>query len=272
MNRLALSLEPRQRSELLRSLRDIPQEAAFVEIHLDRLKPLPEVAPLVALATVPLVVTCRPRREGGGYSGDERCRVEILRRAQDAGARWTDVEWDAVHCFSGDGVLASRHWYSRFPRDLEAHHRSLASRAEGVKVAAVARSVHDVAALLEVLGRAKSPTIGIAMGRLGAITRALAPCFESALLTYASWDDDSTTGPGQSSIGDLVRLYCLDRVGPHTRVRLHVGSCPGEEVIAAANGANPGVYLHLATTREMVAAIVPVLCQHLPDVQVAEGW
>lgn len=197
--------------------------------------------------------------------------MEILRSAHDAGARWVDVEWDTVHALSGDGVLASRHWYDRYPPDLKAHYGTLASGAEAVKVAAMARSVHDVAELLDLVGRATRPTVGVAMGRLGVITRLLAPCFKSTLFTYAG-HDGSTTGPGQSSIGDLVEIYCLDRVGPHSRVRLHVGPWPGKDVIADSNGADPGAFLHLATSREMVAAIGPVLRDHLTDVQVVDGW
>jgi hypothetical protein len=141
-----------------------------------------------------------------------------------------------------------------------------------VKLAVTARTPADVAAVFDVLGRAEVPTVAIAMGELGRLTRVLAPCFLFSLLTYAAIDGASATAPGQSAVGELLEVYRLDRAGPHTTVHLHVGEPPGPEVVAAANAVEPGGVLHVPLPAVLAGAVVPVLRRHLAGVRVDDGW
>ena len=76
------------------------------------------------------------------------------------------------------------------------------------------------------------------MGTAGLITRLIAPCFESCLLTYASADDDAGTAPGQISVDLMIDHYGVDRVGPLTPVEVLIYSDPRREreAIAACRG------------------------------------
>lgn len=76
----------------------------IVEVRLDALwtsPPDPEDAAslledLLAAATVPLVATLRPRRQGGGFEGSEEVRIGLLEAAARAGFAWIDVENDLL--------------------------------------------------------------------------------------------------------------------------------------------------------------------------------
>ena len=72
---------------------------------------------------MPLVLTCRPERERGGFVGPEAERLAVLRAAFDAGAAYIDVELDtldAVSAWSGSPtkIIASQHWYDTMPPGL----------------------------------------------------------------------------------------------------------------------------------------------------------
>ena len=119
---------PAARAEALRV-------ADLVEFRLDRLPPLP-LARLLGEAAARAIVTFRPVREGGLFSGDEATREQRLRDALALGAAFVDVEWDAdfadavIAALSRAGrALASRlRGHARRPRRPGARHGGAASQ------------------------------------------------------------------------------------------------------------------------------------------------
>ena len=65
--------------------------ADMVELRLDSVADL-DVAGALAGRRRPVVVTCRPAWEGGGFTGSEEERRRILEQALEAGAEYVDVE------------------------------------------------------------------------------------------------------------------------------------------------------------------------------------
>ncbi len=118
---------PRSGEELLR-LWAMPQasECDLLELRLDFVDDAPtRVAALIAAAPRPVIATCRRAAEGGGFDGTEAARLDLLRRAVDAGATWVDVEhdvpWPDVERLSRGParVLRSAH-VERLPEDADA--------------------------------------------------------------------------------------------------------------------------------------------------------
>ena len=71
--------------------------ADAVECRLDYLRPIPDAAAMKALLSghpVEVIATCRPVRQGGHFEGSESQRLDVLRRAGQAGATFVDVEDD----------------------------------------------------------------------------------------------------------------------------------------------------------------------------------
>ena len=173
---------------------------------------------LLSALPLPVVVTYRPRREGGRYEGDERVRLRTLRRAASLGASVVDVEWDAVDAWEGEGslLMVSRHFFDGLPSSPEAVWAELAPRADIVKLAAYAHTLTDALRLCALWRTVNKPTVLIAMGRAGIVTRLCAPHFPHAFLTYGSPTAGQEVAPGQVSVREMRERYHVHRITPHT--------------------------------------------------------
>src|SRR5690348_3183064 len=94
-NKVAASLAPQDTDTCLRELEHLAARIGLAEVRLDLMASF-DVDKLVAASPVPLVLTCRPARERGGFTGPEPERLAVLRAAYDAGAAYIDVETDKI--------------------------------------------------------------------------------------------------------------------------------------------------------------------------------
>ena len=154
VNRVAASLAAQDTDGCLRELDRLAPRIGLAEVRLDLMRSF-DVAKLVASSPVPLILTCRPEREHGGFTGHDSERMRILRTAHDSGCAYIDVEADCLHLVTGWGggsptqVIASQHWFDAMPPDLLGAYRDLRDRCAVVKLVGTARSAADV---LPVLG------------------------------------------------------------------------------------------------------------------------
>lgn len=194
--------------------------ADLVELRLD-LMPSFDLEALLARCPLPAVVTYRPKRAGGEYRGPEEERLAVLRRAIDLGAAYLDVEPDCVHLLErrgGTRLIVSHHNFEGVPRPLAAVHERLGHLgADIVKVAVTAADIQDNLEVFDLLRRSRMPTIALAMGEPGAISRILAGRF-GAYLTFASLDAGHEVAPGQLALADLLGMYRARHIGPRTRL------------------------------------------------------
>jgi 3-dehydroquinate dehydratase/shikimate dehydrogenase len=235
---LCVSLMPETTDEARRGMAEAARMDAWAEVRLDAMRE-PDLARLLDHPPCPVIITYRPRREGGLYDGPEGPRLETLRQAAKLGATYIDIEHDAIAAL-GDvprsKLIVSSHNFERMPDDLPALHARLArSGAAVVKIAVMANDILDTAAVLRLLKNVRTPTIALAMGPRGVLTRILAPKF-GGFLTYASLggtQNDTVipsecsesrnfagveAGPGQVTAAEMRDLYHIDRIGPATRV------------------------------------------------------
>jgi 3-dehydroquinate dehydratase / shikimate dehydrogenase len=199
-------------SEALRRAREAAEpDADLVELRLDFM-PRPDPAAALEGRRRPVIVTCRPAREGGHFTGAESERLPVLREALALGAEYVDVEWDAdsvelIRARRGRGVIVSRHLFDRSTADPHALIRDLRSTgAELVKLAVTVDSIADLARLAGAVGDAE-PAIVIGMGDAGIATRVLAARFGSRW-TYAG----DAVAPGQIPAARLLHEFRFRRV------------------------------------------------------------
>jgi len=198
---------------------------SMIELRLDHLDPSElDVAGALDGRKVPVVVTCRPLRQGGKFDGPEETRLRVLRDAARLGAEFVDVEFDAALTLTGTRTVLSHHDFEPGIRpDLADHVRAMRARACAsttngdaiVKVAVTAARPTDCAALRQILfgnGDAAAGTIGIAMGDAGALSRML-PAKFSGEWTYAG-----SAAPGQFTPGDLVNRFRVHQAHARTRI------------------------------------------------------
>jgi 3-dehydroquinate dehydratase/shikimate dehydrogenase len=242
-NRLAVPLAEPDTDACLARLKSLAPSIGLAELRLD-LMPTFDLPRLIAESPCPLIITCRPPREGGRFSGSEETRLGILAQAMNLGCAYVDVEWDRLDWLAAQlrtktRVIVSRHWHDRMPEDLWALYTELRQHADVVKLVGTAHRPADMFPVFDLLWRATTPVIGIAMGAAGQLTRLLAPCFQNCLLTYASPTTDGATAPGQFTVREMVEVYHLPDMGPHTAIHLHL--CADEASVKTVVAQNASV-------------------------------
>ncbi|MFN2447103.1 MAG: shikimate dehydrogenase [Vicinamibacterales bacterium] len=206
----------------LRNRRDRVVDADLVELRLDTVSD-PCAAAALAGRRRPVIVTCRPRWEGGQFAGSEEARRQILVDALSLGAEFVDIEWragfdDVLQRTGGRRIVLSSHDFDGIPADLAARvHAMRATGAEVVKVAVMAKRLSDNLALLP-LAKSEVPTALIAMGDAGLVSRVLAGRLGSCW-TYAG----SAVAPGQVPAERLHNEYGFRQIGPRTALYGVVG-------------------------------------------------
>ena len=203
-----------------------------------------QLAALISQSPLPCIVTCRTAAEGGHYDGPEDARIALFEHLTRANAkghhppRYIDVEHAsytrsanlrqkinlALSIQGGVGqpnpdaptsLILSLHDTRARPADLL---RRLADMyatpaASVVKVAYTARSLRDSLELLDLPQHAPKPTIALAMGEFGLLSRVLAPKFRG-FLTFAPLRPASATAPGQPTLDDLLAKRHQASTGP----------------------------------------------------------
>ena len=223
---------------VLRQRRDAVEAADLVELRLDSVAD-PDVASALAGRKRPVIVTCRPKWEGGQFDGSEDERKRLLADAMAFGAEYVDIEWrahfdDLIAKSSGRGIVLSTHDFASMPDDLIERVRAMrATGAEIIKVAAKANCLSDCLPLVE-LGRTMGPRglVLIAMGDFGLSTRVLAGRFRSAW-TYAGGIGEV----GQVSPATLIDEYRFRTLGDSTGLYGIVGGSVAHSVSPSMHNA-----------------------------------
>ncbi len=221
---IAASLAAEHSRALLSLARDVAPWVDAVEIRLDLMGSF-DLAHLLTNLPLPAIVTYRPRREGGQYDGDEASRLLTLQRAAALGASVIDVEWDAVDAIgdvSPARVMVSRHFFSGIPSSPERVWVELARLGDIVKLAAHAHTLSDALRLCRLWSRVDKPTVLIAMGPAGVVSRLCAPHFPHAFLTYGAASIDRAVAPGQIDVRTMHERFHIHRITPTTTVHAFI--------------------------------------------------
>ncbi len=194
--------------------------AALCELRLDYMREAADLPRIIGGRPLPVVVTVRPRWEGGLFGGTEEERLALLGDACRLGAEYVDFESRAAGSFDpgASRLVLSFHDFEGTPGGLE----SLASemRARGpfaVKIACLARGAADLARLVRLQRSLEGPCAVVAMGAHGRPLRVLYARY-GGWLTYAAVRREARTAPGQLTVEDLVARYGVMSIGPRTEI------------------------------------------------------
>ena len=212
--------------------------ADIVELRLDCLSPRElsresELKSLLGGVSVPVIVTLRPREQGGTREFDLALRKYDWLSGTDSSQILRDVELDLANEDPGafrtaqmDSLICSYHDFSGLQLNAEQIYEQLARTPAGIlKLAVQAHDVTDCIPIFQLLDRARSEQrelIGIAMGEAGLATRILGPS-RGAFLTYAALDASSANAPGQPTVDELRHQYRIQKINLETQVMGLVG-------------------------------------------------
>jgi 3-dehydroquinate dehydratase/shikimate dehydrogenase len=203
----------------LRWKRDAVADADLIELRLDSVSD-PSVAGALAGRRRPVIVTCRPAWEGGGFTGAEEDRRRILTEALALGAEYVDIEWrarfdDVIAAAGGRRIVLSAHDFDGLPADLPARVQAMqSSGAEVVKIAAAMTCLSDCVPLLALGAQSgrQSRLVLIGIGEYGVATRILAGRFGSTW-TYAGGVREVGQVDAQSMLEDYHFRALTDATG-----------------------------------------------------------
>ncbi len=232
--------------------------ADMVECRLDYLANPPDETDLKSLLEgnpLPVIVTYRPKRQGGRFDGDESERLKILAAAAGLGADYIDVELDVPPASRPKGpTILSHHDFAGKPADLDKIIAELeASDADVCKIVFAANGPEDALAALDLFRKSDRPMISLAMGEAGLASRILAGKF-GAFGTFASLTPGEESAPGQLTIARMKNIYRWDSAGPATEVYGVIG-CP------VAHSMSPAIHNSAFGETGIDAVYVPLLIE-----------
>ena len=227
--KICVPLTGRDRESLLAQARDLPAETQIAEWRADYDCELEDprkvcetgalLAKLLGSREIPILFTCRSRREGGlSDLSPAACEELVLAAVEGGFASLVDVEYSSGEVLSrvlsrakerGVAVIASSHDFEKTPSEEELFAKMTAMAETGadlVKVAVMPQKAADVLALLSATDRARGclpvPLITMSMGSLGVASRVFGETFGSAV-TFASAGEASA--PGQLPAREMAR-------------------------------------------------------------------
>ena len=228
--KICVPVTGRCRAEVLAQAERLPAETQIAEWRADYDEELADIsavletggqlAQILTGRDIPLLFTCRSRREGGFSDLPENAYEALsLRVVQSGFADLIDVEYaygktrdvilaEAKRC--GVRSIVSSHDFAKTDAEEELV-RKLSAMAECgadiAKLAVMPETPADVTALLSATARVHErcqvPLITMSMGKLGAVSRICGETFGSAV-TFASAEEASA--PGQIPVGELARM------------------------------------------------------------------
>lgn len=214
---------------MLQAMEDIKTAkvvADLIELRLDLIENF-QLKNLIVAAGQNIIVTFRPVRQGGKSELSDSERIKVLREALLLGAKFIDVEWDAISLIKKEEfekVIISRHYFEEFPQNLLAVIDELNQHPVAItKVAVKIEDISQNGLLFSALQNKKKPLILIGMGEEGIISRICARVFGS-YLTFASLENGKESAPGQISANELKQRFRFKKTGPKTKLYGVVGN------------------------------------------------
>jgi 3-dehydroquinate dehydratase/shikimate dehydrogenase len=231
--------------------------AKLVELRLDYIAGPINIRRLIADRPCPVIISCRRPADGGKWQGSEEQRMLLLRTAISQGIEYVDLEDDvaaSVPRFGKTKRIVSFHDFRKTPDDLDAIHRRLAQcDPDIVKISTMVNHPGDNVRILDVVRKAKVPTVGMGMGDIGVPTRILAGKFGSPI-TYATFSQDRALAPGQLGFEQMLQVFRYDQINAETEVYGVVADPIGHSLSPLIHNA---AFAHLGMNKVYVPFRVP---------------
>ncbi len=217
--KICLSLVETTTAKMIRAMAAAGPGVDLVEIRADYMVRA-ELESILRAGEKPIIITNRPKEEGGRFAGTEEARFAVLRQAVDFGAAFVDIEAGSKKSYRRELMTAKKntrtllsiHDFTGTPsgKDLrELCRRMTGQGADVVKIVTRARSWDDNLRILSLIPYARKTNqeiVAFCLGEKGKMSRIFAPLLGAAW-TYASLDRKKTSAPGQMTASELREVW-----------------------------------------------------------------
>jgi len=206
--------------------------ADIIEFRLDLFGDPEDIRKVRKECSKPIILTLRPRDQGGAFTGSEEERLAMVHSFLDLEPDYVDLEYTVPEQVLPPKVklIRSYHNFENTPEDLDSILAMLCEiPASLYKIATTAGSTLDALRLLVFAKKTDRPITVMAMGKKGECTRILGPVV-GCPITYASLDEQNQTAPGQIPARELLNLYHYHQMNPSTKLYGLIGD-PVEQSI-----------------------------------------
>ncbi|MEM7174617.1 MAG: shikimate dehydrogenase [Chlamydiota bacterium] len=255
------------KQQIQRAIQRHSTDADLIEWRLDLLEGVdkPTLAQLKQAAQLPSIFTLGPL--------DTHTKKEQLFEVLALRPTYLDLAWNTplslvrqiCRAYPSLQIIASYHHFEKTPPDLEAIFCAMRRFPAAIfKLATTARSTLDALRMLRFVAQKRAQGISIAgmcMGKLGSITRILAPVVGSRFI-YAAATEGKKTAAGQLTLTELVDTYRVKELTSDAVIYGLIGQPVDKSV---------GHLCHNALLRQLGAAAVYVKIE-LPLAELAQGF
>lgn len=215
---ICIPIVARNTDEALEKIAKANTLADMLELRLDVMESF-RLDEMVRIASKPVIVTYRSKKEGGKGSADYGTQTRHLLDAIAIGADFVDVEYSMPLDFrqkffqmqSPSKVIISTHLLNETPAREKLEdilRRLVATGADIVKIVTRARAPEDnlrVMDLIPIAQKLDVRIIALCMGPMGRISRIASPLF-GGYLTFASLEEGEESADGQIPVTEMKRI------------------------------------------------------------------
>jgi len=235
-------------------------------LNVDLVKNLIARAKTAAGKSMPIIVTCRAKGEGGAIGYTDRLRVDVLIAALKAGAEFIDFEYEsflstenqeriklALSENSKARLIMSAHNFKTKFADIGKLYRHILTLYPAAipKLVYTTNHINDCFEAFDLLHNTSGERIIFCMGEASLVSRIIAKKLGS-FVTFASVDDKTATAPGQLTIEQFKELYHYDDINPDTKLY-------GVIADPVAHSASPAVHNTCFTSMGINKLYLPLL-------------
>lgn len=243
---ICISIAQESRRMALVDILNAAPQCDLMEIRLDCFEKAADLNELLSVKRKPVIFSCRRSKDGGNWDGTEDERLAILRQCVlNPNADYVEIELDVadqVKPISGGAkrVIAYTN-LTEVPDDIAAIYARCQSKGPDViKLTTLARTPEEAWPLVQIQGKAQTPTVVVGLGKPGIMLTVLGRKI-NAPWTYAALEKGMEAHPDQPTVGDLRDVYRYDSINKATRLIGVTGFGPQEYATVAALNA---VFIH----------------------------
>lgn len=218
---ICISVTPSSRTLAPADLLNASRKADLIELCLDNFIKTPDVGDLVKLCSKPILISCRPKKDGGQFTGTEDQRLNLIRQAIVAGPAYVELDLDIADKVPRFGETKRVISFTSLNRPIsnidEIFERCWKAKADVVKVTWPTENLDAAWPLLAAVSKARElPVVGQGIGPSGLTFSLLSRKYGSPWI-YAALERGMEAYEGQPSVWQLEEEYGFADIDKKTR-------------------------------------------------------